>query len=277
MAQILNGRELARRIREKIKKLVQSLPTRPGMAAILVGEDPASHLYVGLKERACQAVGISFKKLVYPADVSQEDLIKKIHELNDREDVNGILVQVPLPNQNEYEVIGEIDPKKDVDGFHKENLMRLEQGLPGLVPPVALGIMKLIGEASSDLKKKNATLICSEIFGKPLAALLKEQGANPVILHPDSPDLPAQLRASEIIVIAVGRPRFLKGEHLRPGVIVIDVGTTRVEEKVIGDVDQETVQPIAGHLTPVPGGVGPMTVAMLMVNVVKAYLMQRKR
>ena len=247
------------------------------MAAILVGEDPASHLYVRLKEKACNEVGIYFEKIVFPAETSETELIKKVHELNARKDIHGILVQVPLPEHNEGIVLREIAPEKDIDGFHEKNLQALEAGKPGLVPPVALGIMKLVTQSNVDLRNKLATLVCSEIFGRPLVALLKELGVEATIIHPDSPDLDEVVREADVVIVAIGRAKFIKGDQLKKGVIVIDVGTNRTDHGLLGDVDKLSAESVAGWLTPVPGGVGPTTVAMLMVNIVKAYLVQKKK
>ncbi len=274
MAQILNGREIAARIRDKVKEMIKGSPDTPGMAALLVGDDPASHLYVSLKEKACNEVGIRFEKHVFDATISQTDLIAKIHALNAREDIQGILVQLPLPHQNPDDVIRAIDPNKDIDGFHPENLRRLEHGLPGLISPVAMGVMKLI-DTAHQTHVKRATLVCSEIFARPLVALLKEGGIESKIVHPDSAELAAICLEADVLIVAVGQPKRIKGSMIKKGAIVIDVGTTKVGDQVLGDVEFESVEPVAGALTPVPGGVGPVTVAMLMLNVVKAYRLQR--
>lgn len=264
MAERLDGKQLATNIRQKVKQMVTTLPSRPGMAAILVGDDPASHLYVSLKEKACEEVGIYFEKFLYPASISTEELMTKIQELNTRDQINGILVQFPLPSQDEDRVAQAIDPMKDIDGFHPENLRKLEAGEPRLVPPVALGIMKLIDATGVEVKDKTAQLVCSEFFARPLIALLKERGFKPLI----GP-------ISDVLVVALGKPHSITADQVKPGAIVIDVGTTKTEAGLLGDVDP-SVADVAGFLTPVPGGVGPMTVAMLTMNVVKAYQLQKK-
>jgi len=278
MAQILDGRALAQRIREKVKMMIASLPSKPGMAVILVGDDPASHLYVSLKEKACKEVGIYFEKFLFPASATTEVLVEKIKELNAREDVNGILVQFPLPSQDQDEnaVAQAIDPNKDIDGFHPENLRRLEAGEPSLVPPVALGIMKLIDATNVDVRNKTATLVCSEFFARPIVALLKERRVRAEI-GPSGPIGPIGPLGpmTDILIVAVGKPHSIQASQVKQGAIVIDVGTTKTSEGLLGDVDPN-VQDVAGFLTPVPGGVGPMTVAMLTLNVVKAYQIQQR-
>src|SRR3989338_6147805 len=261
-AQRLDGKQLASAIREKVKAMVETLPARPGMAAILVGDDPASHLYVSLKEKACEEVGISFEKFLYPASISTNELVTKIQELNARNEINGILVQFPLPSQDENRVAQAIDPIKDIDGFHPENLRKLEAGEPGLVPPVALGIMKLIDATGVDLKNKRVALVCSEFFARPLKSLLKERQ-----IREGTP--------ADILIAALGKPLSIKQDRIKPCAIVIDVGTTKTEQGLLGDVDP-SVDGVASFLTPVPGGVGPMTVAMLVLNVVKAYRLQQR-
>lgn len=256
---LINGKAVAQRIRDKVKEMVKALPNKPGMAAILVGDDPASHLYVSLKEKACEEAGIHFEKLLYPAHVPQQELIDKIHELNARPEINAILVQIPLPNQDEDAVVAAIDPNKDVDGFHPESK---------LLPPVAMGIMKLIDEAVIDghapIRGAKAALICSPLFARPLIELLAEQN---VTIVDDSAE-------ADIVIIAKGKPEMLKGDKMKNGAIVIDVGTTRVDHKLFGDVDANSVAAMDGWITPVPGGVGPVTVAMLLLNVVKADRLQ---
>ena len=265
MATILDGRALSARIRDKVKAMISQLPATPGMAAILVGDDPASHLYVSLKEKACADVGIHFEKFLYPADEPTEEIVKKIAELNKRKDIHGILVQFPLPTQNAETIIAALDPDKDIDGFHPESLRRLEAGVPGLVAPVALGVMKLVDSAGRNLPGLKAALVCSEIFARPLKALLQEQQVT----------LVEETTAADIIIIAVGRPRMLKAADIKDGAIIIDVGTTKTAEGLLGDVDFASVSGKAGAITPVPGGVGPTTVAMLVLNVVKAFQLQR--
>lgn len=273
MAMILDGKKLAQTIREKVKARVSALTTQPGLAVIVVGDDPASHTYVALKKKACEEAGIRFEQHLYSATEPEETLIQQIHELNAREDVNGILVQLPLPTQDADRVIAEIDPQKDVDGFHAVNLKKLESGKPAIASAVALGIMKLIEQAGRS--SATAMIVSSPLFAKPLAILLRERGVTSIVIQHDDANLGDATRAADILVVAVGKPGLIVGDMVKPGAIVIDVGTTRTDSGLKGDVDFDSVAPIASAITPVPGGVGPMTVAMLLVNILKAYNLQR--
>lgn len=276
MAQLLDGRAMALRIREKLKARVEKLRTRPGLAVILVGSNPASRTYVGIKKKACEEVGIHFEQYMYSADESEQGIIKKIHELNAREDIHGILVQLPLPSQNASRVIAEIDPKKDVDGFHPENLRRLKAGEPAIASAVALGVVKLIKMAKkAETTERVAVIVSSPLFAEPLMILLKEQGMTATVVDYTDPELTTKTKQADILILAVGHPGLIIGEMVKQGSIVIDVGTTKVDGVIMGDIDSVSVEPVAGALTPVPGGVGPMTVAMLLVNILKAYDLQR--
>lgn len=278
MAQILDGRASAQRIRKKIKTRVSALPIRPGLAVILVGADPASHTYVSIKQEACEEVGIRFEKYLYFATEPEQTIIDKIHELNTRADVNGILVQLPLPTQDADRVISAIDPNKDVDGFHPENLRRLKQGEPAIASAVALGVMKLVEmaeRAEKAEKAERAVIVSSPLFAEPLIYLLKERGIQATVVDSKDPELAQKMERADVLIVAVGQPGLINGSMIKPGAIVIDVGTTKIDAKIFGDVDQASVKPVAGALTPVPGGVGPMTVAMLLSNVLKAYSIQK--
>lgn len=276
MAEMIDGRAMAQRIRAKVKQRVLKLPTRPGLAVILVGTDPASHTYVNIKQKACEEVGIQFEKWFYSATEPEQTLIDKIDELNVREDIHGILVQLPLPSQDASRVIAEIDPNKDVDGFHPENLRRLKAGEPAIASAVALGIMKLIGGGGQmAVGSKRAVIISSPLFAEPLIILLKEQSIDATVVDEKDTELAEKTKKADILVLAIGRPGFITGDMVKSGATVIDVGTTKVDGVLQGDVDRLSVEPVAGALTPVPGGVGPMTVAMLLVNVLKAYDLQR--
>lgn len=274
MAMILDGRTLAQNIREKVKTRVQALGTQPGLAVILVGSDPASHTYVALKKKACEEAGIRFEQHLYFATESEDTLIKKIHQLNSRADVTGILVQLPLPTQDANRIIAEIDPLKDVDGFHPVNLQNLEAGKPAIASAVALGILKLIGEATRETPSQ-AVIVSSSLFAKPLQILLREQHILSTVVQSDDHHLAETTQTADILIVAVGQPGLITSNMVKPGAIVIDVGTTRTDAGLKGDVDFDSVAPIAGAITPVPGGVGPMTVAMLLVNILKAYNLQR--
>ncbi len=273
MAMILDGKALSARIHEKIKTRVAALPSQPGLAVVLVGNDPASHTYVNLKQKACEETGIRFEKFLYSAGVSESEIIEKINELNAREDIHGILVQLPLPNQDANNIIPKINPLKDVDGFHRENIERLKRGEPAIASAVALGVMKLIAHAidQSPKEERKAVMVSSPLFAEPIETLMKERSIPMTVVQAESENLKETTREADILIVAEGMPGLITGDMVKPGAVVIDVGTTRVEEKLHGDVDQASVAPIAGALTPVPGGVGPMTVAMLLVNILKAY------
>lgn len=274
MAHLLRGRALAKNIRLNVKKNVDQLSTQPVLAVLLVGDDPASHTYVNLKKKACEEAGIGFELFLYPSDVAEETLIETIEELNRCEDVHGILVQLPLPGQNADRVIAALDPIKDVDGFHRDNLERLLAGEKAIAPAVALGIMRLITASQEPLREKKSVVVSSELFGKPLVALLEQKGCATEIVSPDDLELALKTKEADVLIVAVGRPHMIKKEYVKPEAVVIDVGTTKIEGCLTGDVDLEDVDSVAGWVTPVPGGVGPMTVAMLLVNILEAYRLQ---
>lgn len=278
MATILDGKTFAATIRQKIKDRISALASKPGLAIFLVGDDPASHIYVNLKQKACEEVGIHFEKFLYSNDVSETELIEKIHELNHREDIHGILVQLPLPTQNADRVIAAMDPVKDVDGFHPKNLDALRNGKPTIAPAVALGILKLIDKALEDHDRNGlqAAIISSDFFGEPLQILLKEQRIASVTVRPEDSQFKEKTSMADILIVALGRPNIINGSMIKPGAILIDVGTTKVNGKLVGDIDRASVEDIAGAISPVPGGVGPMTVAMLLLNVLNAYQKQKR-
>jgi methylenetetrahydrofolate dehydrogenase (NADP+)/methenyltetrahydrofolate cyclohydrolase len=266
MATLLNGRALAASLSSELKSKVDELPLTPRLGVILVGDDPASHLYVKLKERAASEVGIAVEKILMPQNSAAADVISQVKKFNARSDVHGILVQLPLPSQiNEHEVIAAIDPTKDADGFHPLNLKKLMNNQPAIIPGVSAGIVKLIELAQEPVQAKLAYLIVnSDEFALPLKKLLATKGLRVVTSHKIEPK---QLSLADIVVVALGQPGVIKGEFIKDGAIIIDVGTTKVGEKVIGDVDAESLRNRCVYLTPVPGGVGPMTVIMLLWNV----------
>lgn len=270
MAQIIDGKKIAKQIRAEVKQRIKASGVRPGLAVILVGSDPASHCYVGLKEKACAEVGINSEKYLYFASEPEKKIIAKIKELNQRDDIYGILVQLPLPNQDEDKVIAAIDPRKDIDGFHPENLSLLDEDRPHLISPVALGVMKLIESTGRPIAGLQAVFVGSELFAKPTIHLLEEQDVEAKIIAPDDPELTNNSKTADILITAVGRPNLITGSMIKPGAIVIDIGTTKIDGRIVGDVEFESAGHEAGWITPVPGGVGPMTVAYLMVNVLKA-------
>ncbi len=269
---IIDGKKLALEIRTELKEKISKLGLQPGLAVILAGDDPASHLYVRLKEKASEEVGIRFEKKIFSESATEEDINSTIQQFNNRSDIHGILVQLPLPPKfDENKIIRTIDPKKDVDGFHPKNLELIKNGHPFIIPGVTLGIMRLIESTKVDLKnKKAALLVNSDIFALPLRHLLKTKDAEvETFIKPKISDFRFQISDFDIIVIALGKPKFLKSEMVRDGAIIIDVGTTKVDGKLFGDADFDSFQNRDVFITPVPGGVGPMTVAMLLNNAVQ--------
>jgi methylenetetrahydrofolate dehydrogenase (NADP+)/methenyltetrahydrofolate cyclohydrolase len=275
-ATIIDGKSLAAVVRAAQKNAVDSLAARgvrPGLAAILAGDDPASRVYVRNKARACEETGVHSEVHEFPQSVSESALLERVAQLNADPRVHGILVQLPLPPQIEAaRLLAAVSPAKDVDGFHAVNLGALVQGRPGFVPGTPAGVMRLIEHADVPLAGKNATIVGrSTIVGKPLALLLLQKDATVTICHSKTADLAAVTRRADILVAAVGRAKLITADMVKPGACVIDVGVNRLPDgKLAGDVDFAAVREIAGCITPVPGGVGPMTVAMLIVNTVRA-------
>lgn len=278
MSEPIHGRQLAEIIRGKAKERIDSMKEHPGLAAVLVGNDPASHLYVKLKEKAAREVGIYFELVKFRSTVKTKTLIQAIGELNKREDIHGILVQLPLPGQDEDAVIAAVDPDKDIDGFHADSQQRLENGEPGLVPPVALAVMKLITETRQPLPGKHAVIVSNNpIFAGPILELMKENRIEGGYVSPDDEAADAKIRAADIVVIAIGREQWLTKDKVKEGAILIDVGANKTPDgAVIGDVHADA-RDHAAFISPVPGGVGPLTVAYLMMNTVKAKLLQDQK
>lgn len=280
-AQILDGKALAAEIRSELKTQVAVLAEKgvsTALAVILVGDDSASQVYVRNKIKACADTGIRSLEFRMPAETTQQQLLAKIAELNADESVDGILVQLPLPKQiNADAVISAIDPAKDVDGFHVANAGALVTGKQGFVPCTPFGVMRLIEKSGVNPRGKSAVIVGrSNIVGKPMALLLLAADATVTVAHSCTPDLSAVTRNADILVAAVGRAKLIKADMVKPGAVVIDVGMNRDENgKLCGDVDFAEVKEIAGSITPVPGGVGPMTIAMLMQNTVLAAQMRR--
>lgn len=280
MAHILDGRALAARIREHVRREVESFTSRhgcsPTLAAILVGDDPASALYVRNKARAAGEVGIRSETFHLPASTSEDELLSLVDQLNRREDVHGILPQLPLPEHLDPEAVFErLDPRKDVDGLNPYNAGRLALGRPHLVPCTPLGIVELVRSAGVPLRGARAVVVGrSNLVGKPTALLLLAEHATVTLCHSRTRDLASHTREADVLVAAVGRPRLVTADMVKPGAVVVDVGITREGSKVVGDVDYEAVREVAGWITPVPGGVGPMTVAMLLRNTVRAARLQ---
>jgi methylenetetrahydrofolate dehydrogenase (NADP+)/methenyltetrahydrofolate cyclohydrolase len=271
-AAIIDGKAFAERLRARVTAavpvFVQATGRPPGLAVVLVGEDPASQVYVRSKGKATEAAGMASFEHRLPDTISQDELIGLVRALDADERVDGILVQLPLPDQiDEKAVIDAIDPAKDVDGFTTENAGRLAVGDEGLVPCTPVGCLMLLKDRLGDLAGLDAVVIGrSNIVGKPMAQLLLRESATVTIAHSRTRDLPAVTRRADIVVAAVGRPGMIRGEWLKPGATVIDVGINRVDGKLVGDVDFESAAAVAGAITPVPGGVGPMTIAVLLRN-----------
>ena len=285
-ATLIDGKAAAERLRADITNDVASWKAEtgrvPGLAVVLVGNDPASEIYVGSKARQTVAVGMRSFEHRLPADTSQAELLALIDRLNEDDAVDGILVQMPLPPQLDANlVIEHIDPRKDVDGFHPANAGRLASGLPGLVPCTPLGCMLLLQSVRPDLTGLHAVLLGrSNIVGKPIAQLLLKADCTVTIAHSRSRDLPALCREADILVAAVGRPGMVRGDWIKPGALVVDVGINRLppdaagKSKLVGDVAFDEARAVAGAITPVPGGVGPMTIACLLRNTLQAARMR---
>jgi methylenetetrahydrofolate dehydrogenase (NADP+) / methenyltetrahydrofolate cyclohydrolase len=273
-AKTIDGKAIAKEIVGRAKRECADLGFKPGLAVVLVGDDPASHLYVGLKEKACREVGITFERLYFKADAPIGLIVRAVENLNKRRDVDAILVQLPLPEGlDENAVIMTMDPEKDVDGFHPDNVDLLKNGAPRIVPGLAAGILALAKSTGEALSGRRALVIAnSPAFYAPVEVALRSAGLLPAYA---SPDAAARTSAeADVLVVAVGRPGFLTAAMVKPGAIVIDVGTNRQDGKTVGDADPAVAE-VAGHLTPVPGGVGPVTVAMLVKNTVS--LAKRRR
>ena len=276
MATILNGKQVAAEIRAELKTRAEALRKDgvvPCLAVLLAGDDPASKIYVRNKKRACEEIGIESRELLFPENVTEEELIAQIRALNEDAAVDAMLVQLPLPKHiNEARVLAEIAPEKDADGFHVVNAGRLFTGQTSVLPCTPAGCMELLRRANVEFSGKHAVVVGrSNIVGKPMAMLLLNEHCTVTICHSRTRDLARFTRDADILVAAVGRPGIITGEMIKPGAAVIDVGINRLENgKLMGDVDFASAEPVAGAITPVPGGVGPMTIAMLMQNAILA-------
>ena len=276
MASVIDGKVVAAEIREGLKARCAELSMRgvtPGLAVILVGEDPASKVYVRNKERACASVGIHTETFRYPAEAKMDELKARIDALNADDAFDGILLQLPLPDGlNADELLERIAPEKDVDGFHPLNFGKLALGLGGKTPCTPAGCMELLKRAGVEIAGREAVVIGrSRLVGKPMALLLQAANATVTMCHSRTRDLAAHTRRADILIVAAGRPGLVTGEMIKPGATVIDVGINRAQDgKLCGDVDFASAEPVAGAITPVPGGVGPMTIAMLLRATVDA-------
>jgi methylenetetrahydrofolate dehydrogenase (NADP+)/methenyltetrahydrofolate cyclohydrolase len=275
-ATVIDGKAVGAAVRERVRGEVEELAGEigrpPGLATVLVGDDPASAIYVRRKHEACEEAGIRSFDHQPDGSISQEDLEGLVEELNDNDEVDGILVQLPLPDHlDQGPVIAALDPGKDVDGLTPTSAGLLARGEPGLVPATPQGVMELISSAGIDPEGKEAVIVGrSNLVGRPLFSLLLGANATVTVCHSRTRDLGEVCRRAEILVAAAGQPRLVTGDMVRPGAVVIDVGTNRTEEGLVGDVDFEAASEVAGAITPVPGGVGPMTIAMLLSNTVRA-------
>lgn len=277
MATIIDGKAVAREIQKQIKEDVEGLKRRwglvPGLGVVLVGDDPASHLYVRNKEKACKEVGIQSQEHLLSAAVSERELLSLIQNLNRDKDIHGILVQLPLPAHIHAEkIIEAVSPRKDIDGFHPVNQGLLLLGGEGFKPCTPMGIMKLLETAGCDPKGKNAVVVGrSNIVGKPVALMLLAQHATVTLCHSRTTSLRDEIGRADILIAAIGKAGLVRGEWIKPGAVVIDVGVNRLPSgKLVGDVEFETAKDRASWISPVPGGVGPMTICMLLFNTLKA-------
>ena len=277
MATIISGKELSLQIRgeiaEKAKQFEEQNGRLPGLAVIIVGENPASKVYVRNKHRACGECGMYSEVIELPEQTPEEELLAVIDELNGRSEIDGILVQLPLPRHiKESVVINRISPEKDVDVFHPVNVGRLTTGNYTLAPCPPAGVVEMLVRSGVEIKGKKCVVVGrSNIVGKPLALLLLEKNGTVTVCHSRTADLKAECLQADILVAAIGKPKFITADMVKPGAVVVDVGINRNEEgKLCGDVDYENVEPLCSYITPVPGGVGPMTITMLMKNTLLA-------
>lgn len=277
MFEILDGKKIAKKIRDELAKKVKENELKPNLAVILCGDNEASKIYVNIKSRYCKEVGIDFQEYYLSEDVSEKELLELIEKLNNDKNINGILVQYPVPKQIDLQkVANKILPEKDVDGFNPYNIGLLNIGNPNFIPCTPYGVMKLLEEYNIDLVGKKAVIIGrSNVVGKPMAECLLNAGSTVTVCHTKTKDLKSELLNADIIISSAGKRNLVTADMVKDGAIVIDVGTNRDENgKICGDVDYENVKNKASYITPNPGGVGPMTVAMLLNNVVKAYIEQ---
>lgn len=277
---IIDGKQIAKKIRSSIAEQVTKLDRKPGLAVVLVGDDPASKVYVRNKDNACKEVGFYSEKINKPADITQAELLSEVERLNKDDKIDGILVQLPLPSHlDANQVIEAINPNKDVDGFHSENVGKLMQNKAYLRPCTPKGVMTMLATIGVDLVGKNCVVVgASNIVGRPMAMELLNARATVTICNSKTQDLSSKLKQADIIVAAVGRPKMIKGDWIKTGAIVIDVGITRLENgSLSGDVDFDAVQDKAAWITPVPGGVGPMTIATLLENTLTAYTAREEK
>ena len=271
---IIDGKEIAKNLRSKIADEVSSFERPPGLAVILVGEDPASAVYVRNKELACKQAGFFSDKIIKSENITEEQLLEEVERLNKNPHIDGILVQLPLPKHiNANKVIEHISPLKDVDGFHSENIGKLMQNKSHMRPCTPKGVMTMLESIDCKIEGMNCVVVgASNIVGRPMAMELLNARGTVTICNSRTKNLPEKVRQADIVVVGVGIPKMVKGEWIKDGAVVIDVGINRLEDgSLVGDVDYEAIKDIAGAITPVPGGVGPMTIATLLENTMIAY------
>ena len=273
----IDGKQISAQIKDELKERVEKEKLEVTLAVIQVGNDPASTVYVGNKKKACEYIGIRSLAYELPEETPEEELLQLIKELNDRDDVNGILVQLPLPaHMDEDKVIQTISPQKDVDGFHPQSVGALSIGQPGFVSCTPAGVIQLLKRTGVEIDGKECVIVGrSNIVGKPMALLMLRENATVTVCHSHTKDLKEVTKRADILIVAIGKPKFITKEYVKDGAVVIDVGIHRgADGKLCGDVDYDDVAPITYAITPVPGGVGPMTIAMLMNNCVEAKGLQ---
>lgn len=273
----IDGKQISAQIKDELKERVEKENLEVTLAVIQVGNDPASTVYVGNKKKACEYIGIRSLAYELPEETPEEELLQLIKELNDRDDVNGILVQLPLPaHMDEDKVIQTISPKKDVDGFHPQSVGALSIGQPGFVSCTPAGVIQLLKRTGVEIDGKECVIVGrSNIVGKPMALLMLRENATVTVCHSHTKDLKEVTKRADILIVAIGKPKFITKEYVKDGAVVIDIGIHRgADGKLCGDVDYDDVAPITHAITPVPGGVGPMTIAMLMNNCVEAKGLQ---
>ena len=281
MAEIIDGKKISQQLKDEVKEKVAELKEKGievTLAVILVGNDPASTVYVGNKKKACEYTGINSKSFELPEETTEEELLALIDELNSDDSIDGILVQLPLPKHiNEDKIIRRINPDKDVDGFHPESVGRLSIGLRGFMSCTPAGVIELLKRSNVEIDGANAVVIGrSNIVGKPMGIMLLRENATVTVCHSHTKNLKEICKAADILVVAIGKPKFVDASYIKEGATVIDVGIHRIDgtKKLCGDVDYESAEKVAGKITPVPGGVGPMTIAGLMNNCLTAALMK---
>ena len=276
---LIDGKKKALNVRQELKEKITQLPHTPSLAVIMVGNNPASEVYVRNKEKACSDVGITANTYHLPDSISEQELISLIKDLNNNVNINGILVQLPLPKHlDETTILSAIEPKKDVDGFHPVNIGLMSLKNPqAFIPCTPKGILRMLKDVKSDLSGLRAVVIGrSQIVGLPMARLLLSENCTVTVAHSRTQNLPELCRNADILVVAIGKAEMITKDYIKPDAIVIDVGINRTEEGLKGDVKFSDVEPIASYITPVPGGVGPMTIAMLLENTYNAYLLQNR-